>query len=307
MNVLVTGGSGKIGGYVLRELLSAGHTVSNFSQTAPFVEQVRHFDGEITDLERMQEACAGQDVIVHLAAVPGPGITTPERLMYVNDRGTFTVLEAAVGAGARKVIFGSSKEAMNTDYRRRATRPRYFPIDEEHPAAPRNEYGISKLINEIICQRFSESYGIQTIGLRINHNWYLDRAGASVAVRSGWNRERTVEEQWEGYRSYIVDPDRGRSNLWTVTDARDAARAFRLAVENEEIEHEVFLINGADTCSLEETPALAARHYADVPLRRPLSGFDSFVSTAKARRLLGYEPRYSWRQSEFRAWMEEQS
>ncbi len=306
MKVMVTGGSGKIGGYVLRELLSGGHTVSNFSRTAPPVEQVRHIDGEITDLERMQEACAGQDAIVHLAAVPGPGITTPERLMYVNDRGTFTVLEAAVSAGARKVVFGSSKEAMNTDYRRRATRPRYFPIDEKHPAKPRNEYGISKLINEITCQRFSESYGIQTIGLRINHNWYLDRAGAEVAVRSGWNRERTVEEQWEGYRSYIVGTDRGRSNLWTVTDARDAAQAFRLAVENEAIEHEVFLINGADTCSLEETPTLAARFYTDVPQRRPLSDFDSFVSTAKARRLLGYEPRYSWRQSEFRDWMEEQ-
>ena len=88
MNVLVTGGSGKIGGYVLRELLSAGHTLSNFSRTAPLVEDVRHIHGDITDLEQMQDACRGQDAIVHLAAVPGPGITTPERLMYVNDRGS---------------------------------------------------------------------------------------------------------------------------------------------------------------------------------------------------------------------------
>ena len=95
--------------------------------------------------------------------------------MYVNDRGAYTVLEAAVGAGARKVIFGSSKEAMNTDYGQDDTRPRYFPIDEEHPAQPRNDYGISKLINEITCQRYTESYGLQTICLRINHNWYLDR------------------------------------------------------------------------------------------------------------------------------------
>lgn len=306
MNVLVTGGSGKIGGYVLRELLSAGHTLSNFSQTTPLVEQVRHIQGDITDLEQMLHACRDQDAVVHLAAVPGPGITTPERLMYVNDRGVYNVLEAAVASRAQKVVFGSSKEAMNTDYRRFDTRPRYFPIDEEHPAQPRNEYGISKLINEITCKRFTEAYGIGAISLRINHNWYLDRAGAAVAVRSGWNRERTVEEQWEGYRRYIVDSDRGRSNLWTVTDARDAARAFRLAVENDSIGHEVFLINGADTCSLEETPTLAARHYDGVPLRRPLTGFDSFVSTAKARNLLGYEPVHTWRQSEFREWMEEQ-
>ena len=133
MNVLVTGGSGKIGGYVLRELLSAGYTVSNYSQTAPLVAGVRHIHGDITDLERMREACQNHDAIIHLAAVPGPGISTPERLMYVNDRGTYTVLEAAVSAGAQKVIFGSSKEAMNTDYSRRDTPPRYFPIDEEHP------------------------------------------------------------------------------------------------------------------------------------------------------------------------------
>jgi nucleoside-diphosphate-sugar epimerase len=322
MKVLVTGGSGKIGGYVLRELVAAGHVASNYSQTAPLIAGVRHIHGDITDLARMGEACQDQDAIVHLAAVPGPGITTPERLMYVNDRGIFTVLEAAVRAGAQKVIFGSSKEAMNTDYRQNDTRPRYFPIDEEHPAEPRNEYGISKLINEITCKRYTETYGIQTICLRINHNWYLDRAGAEVAVRSGWNRRRSVEEQWAGYRHYITDPARGQSNLWTVTDARDAAQAFRLAVESDcsgvaqgpntlesatiKIAHEVFLINGADTCSLVKTPALAARYYADVQPGRPLSGFDSFVSTEKARRMLGYRPRYSWRESEFQVWMEEQ-
>ncbi len=307
MNILVTGGSGKIGGYVLRELLAAGYTVSNYSRTAPLVERVRHIHGAITDLEQLGKACQGQDAIVHLAAVPGPGITTPERLMYVNDRGAFTVLEAAVREGAKKVIFGSSKEALNTDFRQRDTYPRYFPIDEEHPAAPRNEYGISKLINEITCKRYTEAYGIQTICLRINHNWYLDRAGVEIAVRSGWDRQRAVEEQWAGYRRYIADPARGQSNLWTVTDARDAAQAFRLAVENEDIAHEVFLINGADTCSLVETPALTARYYTDVPLKRPLAGFSTLVSFEKARRMLGYQPRYTWRESDFRVWMEEQS
>jgi len=143
------------------------------------------------------------------------------------------------------------------------------------------------------------------------------RSGSTEPGESGvrWNADQTATDTHRGVDLVISYDASGRrfngtvtnTTGATVTDVRDAAQAFRLAVENEEIEHEVFLINGADTCSLEETPALAARHYADVPLRRPLSGFDSFVSTAKARRLLGYEPRYSWRQSEFRAWMEEQS
>ena len=66
--------------------------------------------------------------------------------------------------------------------------------------------------------------------------------------------------------------------------------------------HEVFLINGDDTCSTNETRALIARHYREVPLRQPLEGYSSLWSHQKATRLLGYKPRYSWRHSDFESW-----
>ena len=307
MNVLVTGGSGKIGGYVLREFLAVGHSVTNFSRTPPLVAGVPHIEGSITDLSQVRAACRERDAIVHLAAVPGPGVETPERLMYVNVRGTFNALEAAVREGVRKVVFCSSQEAQNNDFTQRDTYPRYFPIDEEHPAEPRNEYGISKLVNEVTCKRYSEVYGLQTICLRINHNWYLDREGVETAVRSGWSKDRTVEIQWNGYRRHVEDPSVTRANVWAVTDARDAAQAFRLAVENEEVTHDVFLINGDDTCSLAETPKLISRFYADVPLREPLEGHASLVTHEKATRRLGYRPEYTWRESEFETWRRQQS
>ena len=101
-------------------------------------------------------------------------------------------------------------------------------------------------------------------------------------------------------------PPSPRNNLWAVTDARDAARAFRLAVENDRLGHEVFLINGADSCSRMDSRTLVERHYPRVPLRAPLEGHASLVSHAKATRLLGYRPRYSWRQSDFADWLRRQ-
>lgn len=316
MNVLVTGGSGTIGGYVLRELLRSGHTVSSFSRTPPLVEGAAFRQGDITSLAQLTEACPGHDAIVHLAAVPGPGRVTPEQLMYLNVIGTVHVLEAAVQTGVGKVVFASSGAATGFSFQKHKIMPRYLPIDEEHPCEPQDEYGLSKLLGELTCKRYSDAYGLQTICLRINHNWYLDWEGAQVAIRSGWAKALTVEELWsKRYRKCLEDADGDWpvpgppppwKLLWAVTDARDAAQAFRLAIENDEIGHEVFLINGDDTCSTEESMELIARHYPGVPLKAPLEGHASLVSHAKATRMLGYQPRYTWRESDFQAWRERQ-
>jgi nucleoside-diphosphate-sugar epimerase len=306
MKILVTGGAGKIGGYVLRELLAAGHDLTDFGRSTPLVAGVPYIKGDITDLTQIREACRGYDAIAHIAAVPGAGIgVSPELLMYVNVRGTFNVLEAAVREGVGQVVFASSNAAMNLQYHQRDTYPRYLPVDEDHPAEPRNEYSVSKLVNEITCKRYSEVYGLRTICLRINHNWYVDREGAEIAVRSGWNKDRkvTLDEQWAGYRRYLEEESRGQANLWAVADARDAAQAFRLALENDDVVHEVFQINGYDTCSTVETATLVAKYYPDVPLKKPLEGYATLVSYDKATSMLGYRPRYSWRDSDFSAWV----
>jgi nucleoside-diphosphate-sugar epimerase len=316
MKILVTGGSGTIGGYVLRELLQGGHDVTCFSRSASLVEKVSFVAGDITDSARLEEACQGHSALVHLAAVPGPGRASPAQMTHVNVVGTVNVLEAALHAGIEKVIFASSGAATGFSYPRRELVPRYLPIDEEHPAEPQDEYGLSKLLAELTCKRYSDAFGLRTLCLRINHNWYLDREGASVAVRSGWAKGLTVEDLWtKRYRKCILEPEGSswpipgppppRNLLWAVTDARDAAQAFRLAVEDGKLLHEVFAINGDDTCSLMKTRELIARYYPNVPLRVPLEGYYSLVSHEKATRLLGYRPRYTWRVGEFRDWLEQ--
>ena len=326
MKILVTGGSGTIGGYVLRALLKSGHSVTSFSRTAPRVEGAGFIRGDIMAPESLAAACQEQDAVVHLVAVPGPGRATPAQLLDVNVIGTVHVLEAAVQADVGKVVFASSGAATGFSFQKQEFLPRYLPLDEEHPCEPQDEYGLSKLLAELTCKRYSDAFGIQTICLRINNNWYLERASAELAVRSGWAQQFTVEELWSNrYVKTIEDPDGSwptpgppapRKLLWAFTDARDAAQAFRLAVENDSIRHEIFLINGEDTCSREQTPAIvdqlqrsvwvreAGQAPPEIPVKAPLAGHASLWSHAKAKRLLGYRPRYSWRESDFQSWME---
>ncbi len=326
MKILVTGGSGTIDGFVLRELLRAGHSVTSFSRTAPRVDEAGFVKGDLMEPGQLAAACHEQDAVIHLAAVPGPGRATPAQLLNVNVIGTVNVLEAAVHADIDKFVFASSGAATGFSFQKQEFLPRYLPIDEEHPCEPQDEYGLSKLLAELTCKRYSDAFGIRTICLRINNNWYLERASAEVAVRSGWAQQFTVEELWSNrYIKTIEDaegdwptpgPPAPRKLLWAFTDARDAAQAFRLAVENDTIKHEVFLINGRDTCSKELTPVLidqlqrslgeeeADQTVPEIPIRSPLEGHASLWSHAKATRLLGYQPRYTWRQSDFHSWME---
>jgi nucleoside-diphosphate-sugar epimerase len=266
------------------------------------------------DLDQLQESLVGQDAVIHLAGVPGPGRASSQEMLEINVVGTAHVLEGAVRSGVDKVVLASSGAATGFSFQTHEIAPRYLPIDEDHPCQPQDEYGLSKLLAEITCKRYSDAYGLRTICLRINNSWYLKREEAEVATQSGWAKGLTVEELWTGrYRKTIEDnpdvewpvpgPPSPHKILWAFTDARDAAEAFRLAAENEDIIHEVFLINGYDTCARIETPQLLARHYPEIPLKTPLMGHDSLWSHGKATRMIGYQPQYTWRQSDFSDWL----
>src|SRR5262245_1643528 len=131
MKILVTGGSGTLGPYVLRELRHAGHEVTCYGRaTPPPVAGVGFVAGDIMELDRLAEACRGFDAVVHMAAVPGPRRAPPERLLTVNVIGTTHVLEAALKHGIRKVVFASSGAAAGFTFQVKKLTPRYFPLDE---------------------------------------------------------------------------------------------------------------------------------------------------------------------------------
>jgi UDP-glucose 4-epimerase len=314
MRVLVTGGSGRVGYYVLLELLRQGHTVSTFGRTPPLMTDIPHWAGDINDLAAVEAAVRGQEAVVHLAGVAHPKRATPEVLMQANVMGTFNVLEAAVREDVSRVVFASTDATLGFAFQVHPKQPHYLPLDEQHPCAPEDEYGLSKVLGELMCQRYSDAYGLATPCVRINSAWALDRAGAEGYARSGPMRSSpgTAEDIWAAYALQLERPEgplpvpgapAPRVRLWGYTDARDTAQALRLALENEHVRHDVFLTNAGDTCSLEETEALIGRYFAGVPLRAPLAGHASLFSHAKATRLLGYRPQYTWRQSDFSDWL----
>lgn len=313
MNVAVTGASGSIGSCVLAILHECGHELIAVGRTRPQRRDVRFSPASLGDQESLERGFAGADAVVHLAAVTSPLRAPALELLETNVGGTFRVLEAAARAGVGKVVFASSGAATGFSFPCRDRVPRYLPLDEEHPCDPDDTYGLSKLLGEQACGRWSRAHDLSTIALRITSTWYVDRQSAERALGGGWAKDLTLDDLWSRYRYQLETPERERSTLpgpppprdllWGFTDGRDAAEAFRLAVENDTIQHEVFFINSSDTCSFTETLALVTEHLPDVEVRRPLTGNATLWSYDKATRLLGFEPKHSWRDSDFVEWL----
>ena len=276
MKILVTGGSGDVGGYVVRDLLAAGHEPVVFDQKRPDAGEVEYQEGDILDLNCCRNACEGVDAIIHLAAIRVPIPETPDKVLHVNAVGTFNIHQAAADVGVRRVVQASSDSTYGFTFWRREMKPAYVPIDEAHPQRPQESYGLSKIAGELIAQSFTDGYGMETVCLRICYCWFPHRP--------------------EGYRGLTDDPSRWSKSLWVYNDARDVAQAFRLAVETPGLTHERFCIAAADNGTRIETAALLEKFYPDVPVRKPLEGFASIVDHSLAAEKLGYAPRHSWRE-----------
>jgi nucleoside-diphosphate-sugar epimerase len=153
--------------------------------------------------------------------------------------------------------------------------PAYTPIDEEHPLQPEDSYALSKLVGEELARHFSRSSGIPYVGLRFVNIMQPEH----YQLFPGW---------WD-------DPQERRWTLWGYVDARDMAQACRVALRADLSGAEVFVVAAAETVMNRSSRELMDELYPGVPLREGHGEFETLLSIAKARRLLGYEPRHSWR------------
>ena len=133
VTVAVTGSSGKLGRHVVRDLHEHGYRVVALDRVAdldsPADAQVRV---ELTDHGQVREALTGVDdrhdgvdAVVHLAAIPAPGLST--------NAATYNVFAAARSAGVRNVVWASSETVLGLPF---DTPPPYLPVDEEYPPRP---------------------------------------------------------------------------------------------------------------------------------------------------------------------------
>lgn len=281
--IVVTGGAGRIGGHVVEELQD-DYDVVVFDRVLPSTRhRARCRVGDHEDLGQVVDACRGASAILHLSAIPAPRTHPDQTVFRTNVMGTFTVHQAADVLGIETVISTSSQSAFGWAWTEtdRVARgeflPRFLPLDETHPDEPDDAYGLSKVVGEQIAHAFHRKAGMRAIVLR----------PPLVTFPGGYtDLRRRIEE---GQRTW-------GGALFTYVDARDLATAFGAALERRDVHHDVFNVAADDSLATEPLRDLLPRldsRLADVA--RPLSGTRPMVSNAKIKRVLGWQPRHSWR------------
>jgi nucleoside-diphosphate-sugar epimerase len=277
MRIAVTGGSGKLGRTVVRTLRDEGNEVVNLDR---FGERGDFTQVDLTDYGQVIDAIAGVDdrhdgvdAIVHLAALPAPGLASDVATFHNNMLSTFNVFQAAKRLGITRIVYASSETVLGLPF---AVPPPYIPVDEEYPARPESTYSLVK---------------------------HLEEQMAIELVR--WNPELSITAlrfsnvmdpaDYDAFPSFDGDATARKWNLWGYIDGRDGAQAVSLALAKAGPGFERFIIAAADTVMSRPNAELVAEVFPDVPVRGDLGVNDTLLSIDKARRLLGYEPRHSWR------------
>ena len=279
--VLVTGGSGKLGRAVLRDLVTHGYDVLNIDQQAlpePICPSIRI---DLTNFGEVAAAILGGvderegpfDAVVHLAAIPAPGLAANARTFANNVPTTYNVFEASRLAGIKNIVFASSETVLGLPF---DTPPPYAPVDEEYYPRPESAYSLGKLLDETMAAQFCRwDPELRIVGLRFSN------------VMN--------PEDYAAFPKFDADPRSRKWNLWGYIDARDGAQAVRRSIQADFKGFEALIIANADTVMSRSNMSLLAEVFPDVPAKGNLTANGTLLSIEKAKRMLGYSPQYSWR------------
>ncbi|GGO31972.1 NAD-dependent epimerase/dehydratase family protein [Micromonospora parathelypteridis] len=282
--VVVTGATGKLGRAVVAHLRAVGVDVLAVDRAGG--RDPRDVAGEfllvdLTDYGQVVEAftggadehAGGVDAIVHLAAVPAPGLMSNATTFANNSAATYNVFAAARAAGIKRVVWASSETVLGLPF---DTPPPYAPVDEEYAPRPESTYSLNKALEEEMARHFCRwDPELVMVGLRFSNVMDV--------------------EDYAPFPSFDADPRLRRWNLWGYIDARDGAQAVERALAHDQPGADVFVIANADTVMTRSSASLMAEIYPGVEIRKELGEHETLLSIDKARRVLGYEPRHSWR------------
>ena len=293
MRVLITGASGKLAAYVIRELADQ-HELVLTSRRKPAEEfaDLPWIEGDLTNFEVCQQAVQGVSAIQHLGAQPWPvdhpnmrpraeeqGIPF-DATFKTNMLGTYYLMQAAVEAEVETVVMAGSNCALGHGFRI-SNNPfpiERLPIDETHPCHPEDSYSYSKRAGEDLLAMFSRGYGIRTHVTRpagITPAERRQQMAANARSVGGWS-------DW----------------LWCWVGSEDVASAHRLLMEaaGDLPSHDVYFLNGDDTTAVQPSLELVESFRPDLlPLVEGLEGHQSLLTNEKLRRAVGWEHKTSWR------------
>jgi nucleoside-diphosphate-sugar epimerase len=290
MRVLFTGGSGKAGRHVVPVLAGAGHQVLNLDLTPLNAVGVPDLIADITDLGQVYSAMRSHigmdsletgagaqvfDAVVHFAAVPRILMAPDSETYRVNTMGTYNVIEAAAKMGVRKIIIASSETTYGVCFSEGQTDPAYLPLDEEYDVNPMDSYGASKVVNEVTARAFARRFGIDIYALRIGN---------------------VMEPQdYAAFPDYAANPAQRRRIAFSYIDARDLGQMVDLCLRKDGLGYQVFNVSNDNNSVPGPNSQLLAEYFPNVPLKRAVSATEALFSSAKAKEVLGFAPRYNYK------------
>ncbi len=297
MKILVMGGTGKIGYFVLQQLEEAGHEYKFLSRKCPDkFDEKKHIKGDITDYPVVEEATKGMDAVALLAAYAWdyplvysnpPGYA---QMWNVNLTGPFNVLEACVKNKVPKLVYASSACAVGFMTWGNSHEIEYFPVDEEHPCRPYSLYGAGKLMIEQLCYMYTKKFGIKTLCMRIGTSWYPP----------GYADEMTNMFRNNMLKMSNREPmDGTRDQGWYYVGVKDVAQGFRLGLENQKIEHGIYNLGADESGSDLDSLEIIRLYFPGVKVKNPelflAEKKKPLFDITKARKELGYRPTFRWR------------
>lgn len=291
MRILFTGGSGKAGRHAVPYLLEQGHRVTNADLVPLDHPDVNNLRVELTDAGQVFNALSAYagfdelepatgvpryDAVVHFAAIPCILVRPDNETFQINTMSTYNVIDAAIKLGIRKVIIASSETTYGICFAEGDKKPDYVPVDEDHPTVPHDSYAMSKVVNEATARSFQARTGIDIYALRINN---------------------VIEphEYAQNFPAFMADPALRRRNIFAYIDARDLGQMVDCCLRTDGLGYQVFNVSNDDMSVGITTDEVIARFYPGVPVTRQMGENETFYANDKAKRMVGFQPRHSWR------------
>lgn len=272
----MTGASGLAGRAVVRDLLEHGYDVVSTDIAVTRADRdAGMLRADLTDFGQAVEALSGADAVVHLANIPAPGLYPPAVTFNANTTMNFNVFSAAATVRLSRVVWASSETTLGLPF---DVAPRYAPVDEEHYPFPTSTYALSKVASETVAGHVAQWTGIPFVALRFSN----------IMQPADYRR----------FPSFWDDALLRKWNLWGYVDERDVAAACRQALTapaDAVAGSSAFVIAAADTVMNRPSADLLSEVFPSVPLNRDVGAFGTLLAIDRARQVLGYEPRHSWR------------
>ncbi|KAH7119209.1 hypothetical protein EDB81DRAFT_766820 [Dactylonectria macrodidyma] len=292
--ILITGGSGKAGSYIIEYLLAQGHQVLNLDLlplSDHLAKRVHTLRCDLTDGGQVYSALSSHfnltepfqepvndppDAVIHLAGIARNMLVPDIETFRVNTLGSYNVIEASCRLGVKKIILASSVCVYGVTYAEGDVDFDSFPVDESLDPNPMDVYALSKICAERTARSFATRFGVDIYALRI---------GAVIAP----------DEYDTRFHRYVNEAEKWKVHGWSYVDARDLGKMCALGVKKDGLGYQVFNATNDEITNDRETGEFLKQQCPETPFRRAMGTHEAPMSNAKIKELLGFEQDHSWR------------